>query len=119
MRKPSNRIERINFICQKKGQRIKDIFIYMTDRELKRYFDMIYPLIKDKQDATKADDTVQCIRCGCDVEMHLDCNCGVDRAVFTEEEWKNDIDSADWSEMKHWDLEFIKNNYHIPSELMD
>lgn len=119
MRKPSNRKERINFICQKHGQRIKDIFIYMTDRELKQYFEMIYPLIKDKADATKTDDTVQCIRCGCDVEHHLECECGIDRCVFSEEDWKDDIDGGNWSEMKQRDLEFIENNYHLPNILED
>lgn len=117
MKKPSNRRERIDFICKKKGQRIKDTFIYMTDKELKLYFDILYPTLKNSPDATKVDDTVQCIRCGYDVEHHLECGCGTDRCVFTEEEWKDDIDCSNWSEMKHMDLEFIKNNYHNPWEL--
>ena len=60
----------------------------MTGWEVKQYFDAIYSLIKVQPNATVADDAVQCIRCGCDVEHHLECACGIDRCVFSEEEWK-------------------------------
>lgn len=116
MKKPQNRKERIEYICRKKGQRIADIFIYMTDREVKQYFEAIYPKIKDKEDATANDDEVQCIRCGCNVEHHFECLCGYDRAVFTEEDWKMDIEINRWSELKGLDEEFIENGYKL-SEL--
>lgn len=113
MRKPNTRRERINFICQKKGKRIFDIFTLMTDKEVKQYFDAIYPLIKNKPDATDVDDEVQCVRCGCNVEHHFECLCGYDRAVFSEEDWKMDIEDNDWSEMKYLDEKFIANGYKI------
>lgn len=113
MKKPSNRHERIEFICQKKGQRISDIFTLMTDREVKKYFDAIYLRIKDKPDATAADEAVQCVRCGCDVEHHFECACGYDRAVFSEDDWKRDIEDNSWSELSELDKEFIANGCHI------
>lgn len=116
MKKPNTRRDRINFIIQKKGKRMSDIFSIMTDREVKQYFDAIYPIIKDKPDATSSDDAVQCIRCGCDVEHHFECLCGYDRAVFSEEDWKMDIEDHNWSDLKGLDEEFIANGYKIPNE---
>ena len=113
MKKPTNRRDRIKFICQKKGNRISDIFTLMTDKEVKQFFDAIYPRIKDMPDATESDDMVQCIRCGGAVEHHFECLCGYDRAVFSEEDWKMDIEDDNWSEMKSLDEEFIANGYHV------
>lgn len=116
MKKPSNRKERIDFIIRKKGKRISDIFIKMTDREVKNFFDKNYPIIKNKEDSTNKDETVQCIRCKCDVEHHLECDCGIDRCVFTEEEWKDDIEYGNYSNLKNTDKDFIKNGYKIKGE---
>lgn len=113
MKKPSNRRERIEFICRKRGNRISDIFTLMTDREVKAYFDYIYPAIKDNQDATVADETVQCVRCGCNVEHHFECGCGYDRTVFSEEDWKRDIEDNSYSDLSELDKEFISNGYHL------
>lgn len=96
-----------------------NIFLFMTDREVKSFFDLLYPSIKERPDATAADDTVQCLRCGCDVEHHLECDCGVDRCVFTEEEWKDDIEDGNFSEMKEWDKEFIKNGFRVPNDIKE
>ena len=116
MKKPSNRRDRINFILQKKGRRISDIFTLMTDKEVKQYFDAIWPRIKDAPDAGEFDDMVQCVRCGCNVEHHFECLCGYDRAVFSEEDWRMDIEDNNWSELKGLDEEFIANGYRIPEE---
>lgn len=113
MKKPANRRERIEFICRKKGNRISDIFTLMTDREVKMYFDCIYPKIIEKPDATAADEAVQCLRCGCDVEHHYECMCGYDRVVFSEDDWKRDIEDNGWSELKDTDKEFIANGYQL------
>lgn len=115
MKKPSNRRERINFIIRKKGKRTADIFTLMTDREVKMFFDAIWPRIKDASDATSDADEVQCVRCGCNVEHHFECLCGYDRAVFSEEDWKMDIEDKNWSELRYADEEFIANGYKIRS----
>lgn len=48
--------------------------------------------MKDQPDAaTVEDETVQCVRCGCDVERHYECDCGYDRVVFSAEDWERDI----------------------------
>lgn len=114
MRKPKTRTERIDFIQRKLEKHDQKIFVSMTDREVKRYFDQIYPLIKDKTDMVSADVTVQCLRCSYDVEHHLECGCGIDRCVFSEDQWKNDIESENISDLTERDQEFIKNNYQVP-----
>lgn len=113
MKRPNNRRERIQFICRKKGWRASEIFALMTDKEVKQYFDAVYPLLRDKPDATPEDDETLCLRCGCSVEHHFECLCGYDRAVFSEEDWKRDIEDGNWSELKGLDQEFIANGYHI------
>lgn len=113
MKKPANRRERIEFICRKKGNRASDIFTLMTDREVKTYFEYIYPAIKNKPDVTNDYETIQCIRCGCDVEHHFECACGYDRAVFSEEDWRRDIEDNDDSDLNESDKEFISNGYRI------
>lgn len=113
MRKPSNRRKRIEYICQKKGRRISDIFTLMTDKEVKSYFDAVYPSLKNKPDINELDETVQCVRCGCDVEHHYECGCGYDRVVFSEEDWKRDLEDNGWSDLNDLDREFIANGYHI------
>lgn len=85
----------------------------MTDREVKEYFDCIYPAIKEKPDATASDETVQCIRCGCNVEHHFECGCGYDRVVFSEENWKRDIEDNSYSDLSELDKQFISNGYHL------
>ena len=112
MKIPRTRSDRIKYICQKKGKRALEMFALMTDKEVKQYFDAVYPLIKDKPDATSANDEVQCVRCGCNVEHHFECLCGYDRAVFSDEDWKIDIQNNSWSELKGMDEEFIANGYH-------
>lgn len=111
MKKPRTRKERIEFIARKKGKRGAEFFIYMTDREVKNYFDLIYPAIKDILDAHPDDDTAQCLRCGWNVEYKIECACGINRCVFSEEEWKEDIEHGNFSEMRESDKEFIKNDY--------
>ena len=88
----------------------------MTDREVKAYFDKIYPKIKDKADATSKDDEIQCVRCGCSVEHHFECLCGWDRAVFSEEDWKLDLETHKYSELRHMDEKFIADGYKIKNE---
>lgn len=112
MKKPKSRKERINFIIQKKGKHTLELFASMTDREVKQFFDLIYPSIKDVPDAT-GDDEVQCMRCGANVIHHFECLCGWDRAVFSEFDWKMDIEDENWSDLKKLDEEFIANGYKI------
>lgn len=52
MKKPTTRKERIEFIIQKKGRHVADIFILMTDKEVKSFFDAIYTTIKNAPDVT-------------------------------------------------------------------
>lgn len=117
MKKPLNRRERIEFICQKKGKHISDIFTLMTDHEVKVYFDYIYPVIKEKPDVTAIDESVQCIRCGSNVEIEFNtyCQCGMNRAVYSSEDWKRQIkqDMDDDIELSDEDKTFISNGYKL------
>lgn len=113
MKKPKSRKERIDFIIQKKGCHMLELFARMTDREVKQFFDFIYPSIKDVPDAINIDEKVQCIRCGTEVVHHFECLCGWDRAVFSEFDWKMDIEDGNWSDFRELDEEFIANGYKI------
>lgn len=112
MRKPKSRKERVAFLLQKKGKGFKELLACMTDREVKQFFDSIYPQIKDLPDAA-TDDEVQCIRCKCNVTHHFECLCGWDRAVFDEFSWRMDIEDGDLSELPELDKEFMANGYKI------
>jgi len=118
VKKPRTRKERLQFLEKKKGRRGMEIFLYATDKEVKSFFELLYPSLKDKPDAT-ADDTVQCLRCGCDVEHHLECGCGINRCVFTEQEWKDDIEGENWSDRKNADFCFIENGYKVPDYIRE
>lgn len=116
MNKFKNRKSRIEFMTKNRGRRFVELLcVDMTDRELKQYFNLLYPLIKDLPDL-ESDVEAQCIRCGCDVEHHFECLCGYDRAVFSEEDWKRDIEDNSWSDLRGLDEEFIENGYKINKE---
>ena len=116
MDKFKNRKSRIDFVAKKRGRRFVELFfVDMTDREVKQYFNLLYPSIKDLPDV-KSDIEVQCVRCGCDVEHQFECLCGYDRAVFSEEDWKKDIEDNNWSDLRGLDEEFIANGYKISKE---
>jgi ribosomal protein S27AE len=91
MRKPTTRKERIEFLINKQGYTVASSLLTVTDREVKKYFDMFYKHLKDKEDVKEK--RVTCMRCGAEVEHHFECNCGYDRAVFSEEDWIEDIQS--------------------------
>lgn len=116
MNKFKNRKSRIEFIQKKKGRKfVEFVFPDMTDKEVKQYFEALYPKIKDDPDWTESDDIVSCVRCGCDVIHHFDCLCGYDRAVFSEEDWKRDIEDNGFCENPGLDEEFIANGYKLPT----
>ena len=113
MRKYKNRKERIDFVQKKKGRKfVEFVFPDMTDKEVKQYFNLLYPVIKDSPDLN-GEPEIECIRCGCPIEHHFECICGYDRSVFSEEDWKMDIENNNWSEMRSLDEEFIANGYKL------
>lgn len=111
MRKPKNRKERVNFILQKCGYDDAVSLVGFTDSELKKYFEKIYPLIKDKSDYKKPN--ISCMRCGEKVLWHTECGCSFeyDRAVFDEEGWIDDIENCSPDDLT--DIAIQKNKEFI------
>lgn len=109
MKKPSNRKERMEFILLKLGADTVQSMYAMTDKEVKFFFDSIYPRIKDRDDYYQEKKDSVCIRCNTivETEFHTWCSCGEDRAIYTEFDWKDDIDSN--SDRVDGDMEFINN----------
>lgn len=93
MRKPKNREERVDFLLRKCGYEYVAALAGLADSKLRKHFEALYPLIKNKPDYEKP--VVTCLRCGEEVLWHSDCACsiGYDRAIFDEEAWIDDIKS--------------------------
>ena len=109
MKKPKNRKERINFAIDKLGITTAQLLLTSTDKEVKDFVDSVYLSLKDLESYIPIEST--CIRCGEGIIHHTDCGCGYDRAVYNEEDWKDDIESFDISFRRPEDEEFIKNGY--------
>lgn len=112
VKKPNNRKTRIEFISKKLGLPNAQLFLTFTDKEVKTFVDNMYNSLKDKEDYIEPESI--CIRCEERVISHTECGCGYDRAIFGEEDWKDDIESfSDESDRRPEDEEFIKNGYRI------
>jgi hypothetical protein len=109
MKKPSNRKERIDFIILKQGYDMASLLLSYTDKELRKHFDYLYPYLKDKEDFKTIYIPSTCLRCGEVVIHHFECGCGDDRAVFSDEDWKEEIKHEENTTDR--DECFIKNNY--------
>lgn len=109
MKKPSNRKERIEFIDKKYGNDFARSFYKSTDKEVKEFVNLRYTALKNKEDYVYETPVSTCIRCGEEVLHHQECGCGIDRAVFDNYGWKDDIESN--SDRIEGDEEFIANGY--------
>ena len=118
MKKPSNRKERLMFIAKKQGIDTASNLFLLTDKEVKHMFDLLYPKIKNMPDYDALKNEPICIRCGVSVEteFHTYCNCGEDRAIFSQEEWIRDIMSHTDSQRCEEDAAFIKNGFRVPKQ---
>lgn len=79
MKKPRNREERIKFILKKLGSdnAILAYLATLNDRQLKAYFDMSYPVLKDKEDYISPPySPPECLVCENEVTIQYDCSCG-------------------------------------------
>lgn len=99
-----NREERLDFLIKKLGfKNIQHTMLFATDRYVKKYYETIYPIYKDKPDAVEKE--VECSRCGHLVIWTSNCGCGENRAVFGKEDWLDDIKGND--ELLPGDIEFL------------
>lgn len=117
LKKPSNRKERMDLIERKLGLDFASALYRMTDGELKKYMEHNFNRIIKMPDYSHKENTPTCLRCGCqvDIEFHTYCQCGKDRTVYSEEDWKkvieNDIEEN--AELSDADMEFINNGYKV------
>lgn len=93
MRKPRNRKERVDFLKRKMGSHIIHVLVSMDDREIKGFFNELYPLYKDKEDYQEPEyKTPDCLVCGSETITTWDCTCGhaiIDESDPTLQELKN------------------------------
>ncbi|MCQ4924983.1 hypothetical protein NE686_17920 [Tissierella carlieri] len=92
--KARNRKERIEFLIKKIGLPATQSLLTVSDREVKKYYETVYPIIKDRTDY-EYNLSTPCIRCGSDVVWKSECGCGENRAVFDNEGWLDDIENND------------------------
>ena len=105
MKKPSNRKERINFIEKKKGYDFATTLVYLTDSELKRFFNFLWKKgLKNQIDFAPSFKPATCLRCNKEVEFISVCGCGERRAVIDLEGFESD--DEDDQKIK---AEYIKN----------
>jgi hypothetical protein len=112
LRKPRNRRERMDMISQKYGYKTAQSLYFLTDKEVRMFFDQQYKRMLKMPDYV--DSQPVCIRCNSEVEIefHTYCSCGEDRAVYSIEDWKQDIKDNDKNTLEA-DNEFIANGYQL------
>lgn len=117
LKKPKNRKERMDLIEKKFGVEFASGLYRMADGELKRYMEHNFNRIVKMPDYFYKENNPTCLRCGCqvDIDFHTYCQCGKDRTVYSEEDWKKIIeeDIAENIELSESDMEFIKNGYKM------
>ncbi|OIS63606.1 hypothetical protein A4A36_11355 [Bacillus subtilis] len=91
---PKRRKERVQFLINNLGEKtVSSTIAVMTDREVKRLFDEMYPLYKDKEDYSPPDYQAPiCLVCENQTFIQWDCNCGnaiIDETDPTLQELKN------------------------------
>ena len=102
--KYKNRKERMKFLEKKQGTTIIQELAYFTDKKIKDYFKMMYPILKDKDDYNTLYINT-CIRCNEEALTHYECGCGYDRAGFAVQDWIDDINS------------FTDDDYDLPDHI--
>lgn len=92
MRKSANRRERIGFIAKKCGRDVLAGLAYLSDKELKSFFEERWTSLSQMPDSPSTDE-VLCIRCRAPIatEFTTYCKCGKNRAIYDEETWTQDI----------------------------
>ena len=118
MKKPCNRKERINFIRKKFGNDVVSAFASLTDKEVRNYFEEIYPSIKNKEDYKYKSKESLCIKCNDVIEITYNCQCG--SCYFLEEDWKSDIkynlENGLENDLDEQDMKFMSNGYKLIKE---
>jgi hypothetical protein len=91
MKKPSTRKERMALIEQKHGRFIVESMYELTDKEIKRFFDLLWNRgLPEMPDYIYSDEPVICLKCKKEViiEHNHYCDCGKNEAVLNEDELK-------------------------------
>ncbi|AWQ17045.1 hypothetical protein C1N92_20305 [Bacillus velezensis] len=82
---PKRRKERVKFLIDKLGEKtVSSTIAVMTDREVKRFFDEMYPLYKDRENFSSDYQTPTCLVCESPTYIKWDCDCG--NAVIDEDD---------------------------------
>lgn len=112
-KKPSNRKERVGFLIRKIGfDVISKSISSMTDREVKPFFEEVYPTYKDREDYQVPEyKTPECLVCDGETIMDWECACGhaiIDRNDPALQELK---DSGEYKRIQErWVVEWNINS---------
>lgn len=81
--KPLNRKSRLQWLESKKGlDYIKEMYMF-TDREVKEWFDRVYPLYKDDPPFSRdtSSELPECLVCESEVRITWSCACGDNECI--------------------------------------
>ncbi|MCY9738139.1 hypothetical protein M5X17_31090 [Paenibacillus alvei] len=84
MKFPSTRKERLKWLEKKKGMDYVMTMYTLTDREVKQWFNSVYPIYKDAPDYVPTIHDIECLVCGGDVITTWTCACGDNMAIIDE-----------------------------------
>lgn len=84
--KPKTRKERLEWLRLKKGMDYVMSMYALTDREVKEWFERVYPLYKDAPEHESKFQHPECLVCGNEVRIIWDCMCGENNAIIDEDD---------------------------------
>lgn len=86
MGKPQSRKERLEWLREKKGIDYVMSMYAMTDKEVKDFFERVYPLYKDTPNYERKASVPECLVCETEIRITWDCACGENLAIIDEDD---------------------------------
>jgi hypothetical protein len=84
--KPNTRKTRMQWLCEKKGIDYVMSMYSLTDREVKDWFESVYPLYKNSPNYKSELHHPECLVCNSEVRITWDCACGENVAIIDEDD---------------------------------
>lgn len=84
--KPNNRKTRLEWIEEKKGIDYVMSMYALTDREVKEWFDRVYPLYKDAPKYESQRFNPECLVCESEIRIIWECACGENEGIIDEDD---------------------------------
>ncbi|ADO59639.1 hypothetical protein PPSC2_26940 (plasmid) [Paenibacillus polymyxa SC2] len=58
----------------------------LTDREVKKHFEQVYPIYKDYPSYSRKNEQPKCLVCQSEARITWECECGVNEGIFDEDD---------------------------------